>query len=66
MLEGRVVLEDEADVAALGSEPGRVLTREPDLARVGSLETGDDPQQGRLPGAARAEQCGERAVGDLE
>ena len=66
MLERRVVLEDEADVAPLRREPGRVLAREQDLAGVGALEAGDDAQQGRLAGAARAEHGRERAVGDLE
>ena len=66
MLESRVVLEDEADVATLRGEPGRVLAREQDLARVGPLEAGDDPQQSRLAGAAGPEHRRERALRDLE
>ena len=66
VLERRVVLEDEADVAPLRRESGRVLAREQDLAGVGALEAGDDAQQGRLPRSARAEHGRERAVGDLE
>ena len=64
MLERRVVLEDEADPALLRREPGGVAAVDHDLSVVGALEAGDHAQQGRLPGAAGAEQRRERA-GDL-
>ena len=60
------MLEDEADVALLRSELGRILARDQDLAVVGELETGDDPEQRRLAGAARSEQRRQRAALDLE
>ena len=66
VLEGGVVLEDEADVALLRRERRRVLAGEEDLAGVGRLEPGDDAQQGRLPGAARPEQRRQRAALHLE
>ena len=66
VLEGCVVLEDEADVTALGGDPRRVLAREEHLAGVGTLQARDDPQEGRLPRAARPEDGGERALLDLE
>ena len=66
VLERGVVLEDEADVAVLRGQAGRVLAGEEHPPRVGPFEAGDDPQQGRLAGAARAEQGGEGALGDLE
>ena len=66
VLEGRVVLEDEADASLLGRRVGGVLAREEDLARVGLLEAGDDPQQRRLARAARAEERGEGASVDID
>ena len=61
VLEGRVVLEDETDVALLRRHGGRVLAAEEDRALVGGLESGDDPQEGRLARAARPEEGRERA-----
>ena len=66
VLEGRVVLEDEADPAPLGGHGGGVLAGDDDAPRVGLLEAGDDAQQRRLPGAAGPEQRRERAVLHLE
>src|SRR5262249_12325296 len=66
VLEGRVVLEDETDVSPLWRESCRLFARKHDLPRIGALEAGDDPQQGRLAGAARAEQRRERALRDLQ
>ena len=66
VLEGRVVLEDEADVALLRPHPGRVDAVDHDRARVGLLQPGDDPEQRRLARAARPEQRGQRAALDLE
>ena len=60
VLERGVVLEHEADVSLLGCERGCVLAAEEDLAGVCRLEPGDDSEQGRLSGAARAEESGER------
>src|SRR5205085_758346 len=66
VLERRVVLEDEADPAALGRVPGHVLLGDQDLALVGPLEPGDHAQEGRLAAAARAEERGQRARRHLE
>ena len=66
VLERRVVLEDEADVALLRRERRRVLAGEEDLAGVGRLEPGDDPEQRRLARAARPEERRERARLDVE
>ncbi len=55
VLERRVVLEYEADVAPLGRQPGGVLSGDLDGAGVGSLEAGDDAQQRRLAAAAWSE-----------
>ena len=60
------MLEDEADVSLLRRERGRVLAGEEDLAGVRRLEAGDDAEQRRLSGAARAEERGERAALDVE
>jgi hypothetical protein len=66
VLERRVVLEDEADLPALRRHARGVVALDLDAAGVGRLEAGDDPQQARLARAARAEQRGQRAAGDLE
>src|SRR5205085_2398998 len=66
VLERCVVLEHEADVASLRSQSGRVLAGEKHLARVRPFQPGHDSQQRRLARAARAEDCCERACGDLE
>ena len=66
VLERRVVLEDEADLALLRRDVGDVLAADHDVAGVGVLEAADDPQQRRLARAARPEQRGQRAVRDLQ
>src|SRR3954447_5650043 len=66
VLEGGVVLEDEADVALLGRQVGRIGAFDGDLAGVGGLEARDDAQQRRLAPAARAEQRGQLTGGDVE
>ncbi len=66
VLEGGVVLEDEADAALLRGELGRVLAGDHDLARVGRLEARDHAQERRLAAAARAEQRGEGAGRHLQ
>ena len=48
VLEGGVVLEDEADVALLRLQRGGVVARQQDLSGVRRLEPGDDPKQRRL------------------
>jgi hypothetical protein len=65
VLEGGVVLEDEADVAVLRREVGGVDALDRDRALVGVLEAGDDAQQRRLAAAARAEQRGEPTRRDV-
>jgi hypothetical protein len=66
VLERRVVLEHEPDVALLGRQAGGVeaLDHHGPLVRV--LEAGDDPQQRRLAAAAGTEQRRELAGGDGE
>jgi hypothetical protein len=66
VLEGRVVLEHEADAALLRRDARDVVAVDLDRPRVGGLQAADDPQQRRLARATRAEQRGQRAVGDLE
>ncbi len=66
VLEGGVVLEDEADATLLRRDPGCVLAGDDDLARVGHLESGDHAQERRLAAAARAEQRRQRARRHLE
>ena len=66
VLEGRVVLEDEADPALLRRELGRVVPGDEDLPAVRRLEPGDDPEQRGLPGAARPEKRGQRSARHLE
>jgi hypothetical protein len=46
-----------------GTDP---LAADLDLARVGALEAGDQPQRRRLAAAAWAEQGADRALGDVE
>ena len=66
MLEGRVVLEDETDVAALRGQAGGVGALDPHGAAVGLVEPGDHPEQGGLPPAAGAEQRREPAAADID
>ncbi len=66
VLERRIVLEDEADIPVLGPDVRGVLARDQDLAVVGELETGDDPEERRLARAARPEQGSQRAAFDVE
>jgi hypothetical protein len=62
VLEGGVVLEDEADLALLRRRLRGVLAVDHDRAGVEILEPGDRPQQRRLAAAARPEQRRQRAV----
>jgi hypothetical protein len=66
VLERRVVLEHEADVALLRRQLGGVDAFDLHGSLVGELEAGDDPQQRRLAAAARAQQRGQLAVGDRQ
>ena len=66
VLERRVVLEDEADVARARGRIGHIALADHDLAGVGRLEAGDDPQERRLAAAARTEQRRQRAVVDRD
>ena len=66
VLEGRVVLEDEADAALLRRHVRDVPVAEADAALLGHLEPADDAQQRRLAAARRSQQRRQRAVGDLQ
>ena len=57
MPEERIVLEDQADMAVLHGQIGRVLAVEERCGRrSGELRPGDQPQQRRLAGARRSKQ----------
>ena len=64
--EQRVVLEHESDMALAGAVGERVLAVERNLAGIGPVQPGDDPQQRGLARARRPEQRQQLAVGDLE
>ena len=66
MLERRVVLKDEADVAALGGDAGGVHLVDHHRPAVGLLQAADDAQQGGLATAAGAEQRGQLTALDVE
>src|SRR4029434_4686682 len=66
VLERGVVLEHEADVAALRGQPGRVDRVDRHGAGVGYLQTRDDSQEGRLAAAARPEERGQRTRGHVD
>ena len=66
MVEERVVLEDEPDPTAIRRNRGEVVTAEEDAPQVGALQSGDDPQQRALPGAARPEHGHGLTGADLE
>src|SRR4029453_6581694 len=58
VLERGVVLEHEADPAALRGQVGGVAAVDLDAAGVEPLQTGDHPQQRRLAAAGGAQQGG--------
>src|SRR5664280_503455 len=64
--ERGVVLEAESDAPLPGRNVGHVLPADLHRARVRGLQAGHDPEQRRLPTAARTQQRGERAGGDME
>ena len=66
VLEGGVVLEDEADPTLLRNDAGHVLVADHHAPGVGRLEPRDDPQERRLAAAARPQQGRERAVRNLD
>src|SRR4051812_5210121 len=66
VLERRVVLEHEADVALAGRLRCAVLARDQHPAAVRHVEPGDHPEQCRLTAAGRAEQGREGTGRDIE
>jgi hypothetical protein len=67
--EERVVLEDHADVAALGRNPRRAGDRpspHADRSFVGNLEACDESKERRLPAPARPEEGDELPSPDVE
>src|SRR5262249_4112146 len=62
----RVVLEHHADVARVRPEPVDAAVAEPDLAAVGCVKAGDQPQECRLSAPGGPEQREQLAVADLE
>jgi hypothetical protein len=65
VLEGGIVLKDEANVAPLGRQIRGDLIADDNLAAVRLFQPGDDPQQGRLAAAARSQQGRQRSVRHL-
>jgi hypothetical protein len=53
MRKQREILEDEADAAAMGGYVVNPLAAKQDVAAVGFLKAGDEPQKRRLARAAR-------------
>ena len=66
VLEERVMLEDEADVAFAQAQPGRVVVAEHHVAAVRVQQPCDDPQQRGLAGAGGAEQRDEFSRCDVQ
>jgi hypothetical protein len=64
--EERIVLEHGVDVAPVGRNTLRRGAEDFDVPGGRLLETGDEPEAGRLAGARRAEQREEFSLGDLE
>jgi hypothetical protein len=64
VLERGVVLEHEADAAALDGHPRGVLAGDADCPRVGQLEARDHAQQRGLPAPAGAQQRRQPPVRD--
>src|SRR5580693_7563692 len=66
VLEGRVMLEHEADIAPLWRQPGDVTSVYRDGSRVRLIESGDGAQQSRLARTAGSQQRRQRAGGHVE
>jgi len=64
--EERMILEHEPDPASIRGHVREVATVEHHSSRVGSLETGDHAQKGRLAGAARPEKRHDFGVSRVE
>ena len=57
VLEQRIVLKHKADLALTNMAIRSIDTIQYDLARIGSLEPGNDPQQGRFTAAGWTQKC---------
>jgi hypothetical protein len=66
VLERRVVLKDEADLAPLRRQVRRIAVFDLDRSAVSGIEAGDHSQQSRLAAATWPEQCSERAGGNVD
>ena len=66
MAKQGIVLEHEADVALAHMEIRGILATDDDVARVGLLQPGDDPQQGGLAATGGAEQRHQLTVMKVE
>src|SRR5437764_8706351 len=66
VLEGRVVLEDEAHVTLARGRSRRILTGDQDPAGVRVLEAGYHALERGLAAATRSKQRGQRAVRHIE
>ena len=62
----RIVLKDHADLPLLGRLGRDRVVVEEDLAGIGRFQAGDDPGQGRLARAGRAEHQQQLAGDDLQ
>ena len=60
------MLKNEADIAFLGRQAGGIDSFDFHCSAVGNFQTRNDPQQRRLPSAARPEQSGQFACRDIE
>jgi hypothetical protein len=50
----------------VGWEPGDVVAPEPNAPAVGPVETGEEVEEGRFPGAVGADEPGDRPLAHLE
>lgn len=64
--EERVVFEYESNATPLRGNVGDVLRVEVDAAAVGRIQTGDQSQQARFTGAARAENHQRLPIGKVK
>jgi len=62
----RIVLKHHRDVAVLRRQVGHVLTTDGDCAGGDILQSGHEPQHGRLAAAGRTYEYHELAVRDLK
>ncbi len=60
------MLEDEPDLTIPGLPPRRIFSVEKNLALVGSLQAGDDPQEAGLSRAGRSEEGHQLPFGNRE